>query len=146
MGLLSGPPPRRLSGSGDAIGGLTAAGLDTDGVQRWLDAYVAAWHSYDPDTIRELFTADAVYAYHPWGEPVRGVDAIIADWLDEPDASGSWEAQYAPLMVEGDRAIATGETLYVAEGVRYSNLFVLRFEGERCAEFTEWFMRHPSGG
>jgi SnoaL-like domain len=119
-----------------------------DDVQRWLDAYVEAWRTYDPAAIAALFTEDATYAYHPWDEGedvVRGRDAIVADWLEEQDEPGSWEAYYQPLMVEGRRAVATGTTRY-ANGRFYWNLFVLRFaEDRRCAEFVEWFMTQPPG-
>jgi hypothetical protein len=46
--------------------------------------------------------------------------------------------------VEGDGAVATGETRYAA-GRTFSNLFVLAFDEDgRCREFTEWYMEHPS--
>ena len=113
-------------------------------VQAWLDAYVSAWRSYDTAAIAALFSADAEYRYHPYDEPLRGPDAIAADWLGDRDEPGSWEASYAPLLVDGDRAVATGETRY-AEGRTFSNIFVLAFdEGERCREFTEWYMEHPA--
>jgi ketosteroid isomerase-like protein len=117
-----------------------------DDVQEWLDAYVEAWRTYDPAAIITLFTEDATYAYHPWDEGedmVQGRDAIVADWLEEQDEPGSWEGHYRPLMVEGQRAVATGTTRY-ANGRFYWNLFVLRFgENGRCAEFVEWFMTQP---
>jgi hypothetical protein len=114
-----------------------------DDVQAWLDAYVDAWRNYDPAAIAALFTEDATYAYHPWDEGeevVRGRDAIVADWLEEQDPPGSWEAQYRPLLVEGERAVTVGTTRY-ADGKHYWNLWVLRFdEDNRCAEYVEWFM------
>jgi ketosteroid isomerase-like protein len=114
-------------------------------VQAWLDAYVEAWHSYDLDAIGALFSESAEYRYHPYDEPLRGRQAIVDDWLSDRDEPGSWEAAYAPLLVEGDTAVATGETRY-AEGRRFSNLFVLAFDGDgRCREFTEWYMEHPPG-
>lgn len=115
-------------------------------LQAWLDAYVAAWRSYDPAAIGALFTEDATYAYHPWdtGDAVvRGRDAIVADWRQDPDRPGSWEGAYRPLLVEGDRATAVGETRY-ADGKTYDNLWVLRFDGGRCAEFVEWYMARPA--
>jgi SnoaL-like protein len=112
-------------------------------LQAWLDAYVAAWRSYDRDAIADLFAAGATYRYHPYDDPEQGRDAIVEDWLEDPDEPGSWEAGYEPLLVEGDRAIATGETRY-ADGQTFSNLFVLEFDGEgRCHSFTEWFMEQP---
>jgi ketosteroid isomerase-like protein len=110
-------------------------------LQGWLDAYVEAWRTYDPAAIADLFTEDATYAYHPWDEDVvRGRDAIVADWLEERDPPDSWEAHYGPLLVEGERAVATGTTRY-DDGKTYWNLWVLRFdENNRCAEFVEWYM------
>jgi SnoaL-like protein len=118
--------------------------LTTERVQAWLDAYVAAWRGYDPDAIGALFSEGASYAYHPYDdEPVRGREAIVESWLGDRDEPGSWEASYAPLLIEDDRAIATGETRY-ANGRSFSNLFVLRLDGDgRCSEFVEWFLEQP---
>jgi hypothetical protein len=114
--------------------------VTSEQIQQWLDAYVAAWRSYDRAAIGDLFTADATYAYYPYSEPMRGRDAIVASWLEDRDAPGSWEAAYAPLMIAGERAIATGETTY-ADGRRFSNLFVMRFDGDGCCcDFVEWFI------
>jgi SnoaL-like domain len=112
-------------------------------VQAWCDAYVDAWHSYDEAAIGALFTEDATYAYRPYDEPLRGREAIVASWLGDRDEPGSWEASYAPLLIEGSRAIVTGETTY-SDGKRYSNLWVLDFDdGGRCRDFVEWFLKQP---
>ena len=117
--------------------------MNREGLQRWLDDYVEAWRSYDPDAVAALFSEDADYAYKPWEAPVQGREAIVADWLDERDAPGSWEARYEPLLIDEDRAIAAGETRY-ADGRVFANLFVLRFdEAGACTSFTEWYMLRP---
>jgi ketosteroid isomerase-like protein len=115
-----------------------------DDVQRWLEAYVEAWRSYDRDAIGELFTEDATYAYHPYdAKPLRGRDAIIEDWLSDQDEPESWKASYEPLLIDGDRAVVVGETRYT-NGDVYSNLWVMRFAADgRCADYVEWFMKHP---
>ena len=124
---------------------MPGVGVTREQVQAWLDAYVDAWRTYEASTIGALFSADATYAYHPHDEPERGREAIVASWLSEPDEARSWEARYAPLLVDGDRAVATGETVY-ADGRRFSNLFVLRFDGDgRCSEFVEWYIENPAG-
>jgi len=84
-----------------------------DDVQRWLDAYVDAWRTYDRGAIGDLFAEDARYAYQPYREPVVGREAIVADWLEDPDAAGSWDARYEPYAVDGDRAVAVGESRYL---------------------------------
>ena len=119
--------------------------LSREQVQRWLDDYVAAWRSYDEGAIRALFAHDAAYAYNPWDDPLHGPDAIADSWLENRDEPGTWEAAYAPALIEGSAAIATGETRYT-DGERFSNLFELEFDDDgRCTRFTEWYLRHPAG-
>jgi hypothetical protein len=114
-------------------------------VQAWLDAYVKAWRSNHEAEIRDLFAPDATYAFHPYEQPVRRADAIAAAWLDEPDEPTSWEASYAPSLIDGERAIATGETRYLTSNRVFSNLFELEFDADmRCTRFVEWYVPHQS--
>ena len=122
--------------------------MDHKQVGEWLTIYQEAWLTYDPATIAGLFSEDASYRYHPYDEPIRGRDAIVESWLEDPDKQGTYEGAYQPLMVAGDNAIATGTSTYrTTDGSVdsiYDNCFVLRFDdGGRCAEFTEWYMRRP---
>ncbi len=117
-------------------------------VTSWLAGYVAAWQANDAERIRPLFSDDAVYRYHPYDEPLVGVDAIVDSWLEEPDEPGTWSARYEPVAVDGDVAVAIGTTRYQANGDQpertYHNCFVLRFDADgRCREFTEWYIRQP---
>lgn len=104
---------------------------------------MAAWESKDPDAIAALFTDDATYAYSPWKEPVRGVEAIVADWVADQDPPDSWTAAYTAAYVAGDVAIIKGETTYHEEGHRYANLFEVTFREGRCRSFVDWHMRMP---
>jgi len=126
-------------------------------VQAWLDRYVAAWRSYDPELIGELFSPDAEYRYTPWDDPVRGREAIVQGWLGPEgdqsgrDAPGTYDARYAPFVVEGDRAVATGTTDYFSEPGgprerRFHNVFLLEFDDEgRCRRFTEVYALEHRG-
>jgi ketosteroid isomerase-like protein len=119
-----------------------------DDVQRWLDAYVEAWRSNDADEIRALFSEDVAYRYQPYGDPVEGREAIVADWLKDPDEPGTWEAHYEPFAVDADRAVSVGTSKYfTADGSlenHYHNVFLLRFDGDgRVAEFTEYWRQVP---
>jgi len=93
--------------------------LTHEDVQTWLDRYVEAWRTYEPAAIRDLFSEDAEYRYHPWDEPVSGRDAILHDWVEPAgdastrDTPGTYDARYEPWVVEGDRAVAVG----VSDGV-----------------------------
>ena len=133
--------------------------IDRTGVDRWLHDYVAAWKSYDRDAIGALFADDVEYRYHPYDEPVRGRDSVVAAWREEaefPGASGRdepgiYDGSYRAVAIDGDVAVAVGQSTYtdgpdgpVAEV--YDNCFLLRFDDEgRCREFTEWFVKRPLG-
>lgn len=124
-------------------------GMTHPDVQRWLDRFIEAWRANEPGPIEALFTEDAVYHYRPYDHPdhtIRGRDAIVASWLEEPDDPGSWEAYYEPYVVDGERAAAVGWSRYAAstdEPERtYHNAYLLRFGADgRCAEFREFYMR-----
>jgi hypothetical protein len=114
-------------------------------VAKWLTAYSKAWETYDPQAIGDLFSADAAYYYHPYDEPTRGREAIVASWLAEPDPARRYTGEYLPVVVEGNRAAAQGQSRYFAEDGKtlereYRNLFLLTFDDEgRCSEFREWY-------
>ena len=117
-------------------------------VSAWLDRYVAAWSSYDEDGIGDLFSADAEYRYHPYDDPVVGRAAIVRSWLEDRDEPGTWRAAYEPVAVDGDDAVATGTSTYLAADGDvdrvYDNAFVMRFDHDRrCRSFTEWYVRRP---
>ena len=115
------------------------------------------WMSYDPDDVSGLFSEDVASRYYPYGEPIVGRDAVVTSWLGEiasgdastSDASGTYDAEYFPVAVDGDTVVATGSSRYreLPGGpvVRtYQNCFVIRFDGEgRCREFTEYYLRRP---
>ena len=122
--------------------------MTRDDVQRWLDAYVEAWRTYDPAAIGDLFSVDVSYRYQPYRDPVVGRDAVVADWTEDPDAAGSWEAHYEPYAVDGERAVAVGESRYLKEDgsllTLFYNVWLLRFDGEgRCSEFVEYWRELP---
>jgi ketosteroid isomerase-like protein len=133
---------------------------DRDSVQRWLDDYVSAWKSYDREEIAALFNDEVEYRFHPYDEPVRGREAVVAAWLgegddeaaSERDAPGTYDAGYEPVAVDGEVAVAKGASTYTSEPggpvtAVYDNCFLLRFDAEgRCLEFTEYFMKRPQPG
>ena len=131
--------------------------MDRASVDRWLQVYVEAWKTYDRDQISALFTEDVEYRYHPYDDPIRGLDAVVASWLGEGEAEGAstrdpegtYDATYRAIAVDGDAAVATGSSTYYdkpggqVEKI-FDNCFVMRFDSNgRCSEFTEWFMERP---
>jgi len=120
-----------------------------DDVKHWLERYVAAWTTYDPAAIGDLFSEDATYRYHPYDDdPLVGRDAIVADWLESKDEPGTFEAHYDAWAVEDDRATAIGQSRYTnLDGsfrALYYNLWALRFDGDgKCVDFVEYYMKQP---
>ena len=123
--------------------------MDKDTVAKWLNNYVEAWKSYDRRAIGDLFSEDAEYIYHPWDQPIHGREAIVASWLESPDAPGSFDAHYEPIAIEGDTAVAAGRSRYFKAGTtdiehEYNNVFIMHFDKDgRCASFRELFMETP---
>jgi hypothetical protein len=121
--------------------------MDRSSVHEWLDRYIEAWRANAREPIEALFTDDVVYRFAPFGEKHvrRGIDAVVSEWLDNPDPPGSWEASYEPYAVEDDRAVATGWSRYAATASEpektYRNVFLLDFAADgRCSAFTELYM------
>ena len=122
--------------------------MDRQQFQEWLDRYVEAWKTYDPDKIGSLFSEDAEYRYHPQDEPEVGRDAIVKNWLDSKDDPGTYDAQYEPLAIDGDVHVATGWSRYFdgpggAPKDEYWNVYVCRFnDAGECSEFTEYWIQN----
>jgi ketosteroid isomerase-like protein len=127
--------------------------IDEARAQQWLDAYTHAWESYDPAAIGDLFTEDAEYRWHPWDaddKVARGRQAIVAAWLDNRDAPGTYTGAYRPLLVHDQTTVAVGVSRYYSDSSRrtldteFHNLWIIDFDDSgRCKSFTEWFMRSP---
>ena len=127
--------------------------MDHATAQGWLDRYVAAWKSYDPDEVADLFSEDVRYRYYPNAPWIVGREAVVSSWLAEDtdaqgstrDAPGTYDAAYAPVAVDGDVVVATGRTTYTEtpDGPvtqTFDNCFVMRFDDRgRCVEFTEYY-------
>ncbi len=113
-----------------------------DAAERWMQHYIMAWRSNDPDDIRALFTPDAVYATSPnEPEPWRGREQIVEHWLAAPDEPDDWTFEWKLLGVDGGRAFVQGLTSYAGTGRNYDNLWVVQLTGDgRASSFTEWFM------
>ncbi|HEX7715677.1 MAG TPA: nuclear transport factor 2 family protein [Marmoricola sp.] len=131
--------------------------MDHTAAQAWLDRYVEAWLTYDPESIGALFAEQVTYRYHPYDEPVVGRAAVVASWLGESDTDGAssrdlpgtYEATYRPVAVDGDVVVAAGSSSYRERPDGpvtkvYDNCFVMRFDDAgRCTDFTEWYVKRP---
>lgn len=114
----------------------------------WLDRYLQAWRTKDPDDVRAVFADDAEYWFRPDDtDPAKGIDAIIAMWDDEPMDP---EIDLRVLIEDDALGIITGTVVYPGHE-SYSNLWEVHFAPDgRARRFVEWFMtprrREASGG
>jgi len=118
----------------------------SDAVRSWMEKYISAWTTNEPDDIRALFTEDAVYATRPHDrDPWTGRDRIVDRWLAARDEPEEWTFEWSLLGTDGDLAFVQGYTHYLGDRPSYDNLWVIRLTPDgRASEFTEWFMeRRP---
>jgi ketosteroid isomerase-like protein len=112
-------------------------------LRRWIDAYLAAWESNDPEAIAALFTADAVYRFEPW-ETWRGRDQIVAGWLEHADKPGAATFHWWHVARDGDLWIVEARTRYRKGKRDYSNLWLIELADEgRARGFGEWWKKLP---
>jgi uncharacterized protein (TIGR02246 family) len=116
-----------------------------DELDRWLDAYGRAWERKDSAAFVGCFADDALYAWGPWTEPLRGRDEIAARFEQAVSRQHDVRFGHEPVAVTPDgRGIArwwvsmdvpgTGR-VEEDEGIF---LVTLRSDG-LCTEFREWW-------
>lgn len=120
---------------------------DRAAAEAWVAAYRRAWESNEEADIRAAFTDDAVYHPDPaTSPPARGIDAIVAGWLENADAPGSTLFESSVLAVDGELAVIRCVSTYVEHDPPrvYDNLFVVRLAADgRATEYTDWWIERP---
>ncbi|MFD7288717.1 nuclear transport factor 2 family protein [Streptomyces sp. NPDC059863] len=113
--------------------------ITTRRARAWVDRYVHAWSTADPQDIEALFTEDAEYHERPYTTSWVGRDAIVRGWLSrEPWQEGGWTFEADVMMVTGDTAAIRGTGVYKKLGT-FENLWVITFDPHGvCTEFRMW--------
>ncbi len=107
----------------------------------WVERYISAWNSNDPDEIASLFSEEATYLTEPFAGPWIGRERIVQGWLEHKDEPGDGAFDYEILVARGELGIVKGITRYKTTGAEYHNLWEVRLDDEdRCTEFVEWWM------
>ncbi|WP_018681432.1 nuclear transport factor 2 family protein [Actinokineospora enzanensis] len=106
---------RALIGAAAPLGVVAAAGLTTPAgaegvgvrrVERWTDAYLAAWGAKDGDAAAGLFTPDAVYQVIPGvaAQTYVGRAAIKDYWIGVTAPQSDFTGVRGKPVVTGNRA------------------------------------------
>jgi ketosteroid isomerase-like protein len=127
------------------------ATIGMDEFVAWLEAYGSAWRNGDAKAVVGLFTDDAQYFETPFGEPIRGRDAIFRYWSAGPGSSQSdVEVVLQPLAVVERTGIARWHATFVRRSgkqVELDGCLVAEFAlPGKCAVFREWWHRRERGG
>lgn len=132
-----------------ARGSVVQQGMNVDSLKSWLDAYGHAWETKDPEAAGKLFTEDASYRESPYGEPMRGREAIVEYWSHVPRTQDDVHFKYEIITLINEIAIAHWSASFIRipsnVKVRLDGIFLLNFdESNRCRRLREWWMRHES--
>ena len=119
--------------------------MSLEDLDRWLEAYGRAWERKDVDAFVGCFAENAVYAWGPWDEPLRGREGIRARTEEALADQGAVSFGHEPLAITPDgRGIARW---WVSIKVRGENtieenegtFLVALDEHGKCTEFREWW-------
>ncbi len=119
----------------------------SDALASWLEAYKTAWEDRDPAAAASLFTDDAVYAWGPFEDPMRGREAIRARWAEVTAAQSDVQFGYEPLGVLEAGGVSRWWCSFNVDTLRIELngifLVVLSPDG-LCSDFREWWNERTS--
>lgn len=111
-------------------------------VQDWIDGYIRAWEQRDADAAAELFTQDAVYRDHPFGEQHTGRDGVRSYWSGVTASQEEVQVRFGDAIVAADGRHAAAEfwvnMLNGGAEVTLAGIVYLRFAPDGlCEELRE---------
>ena len=122
-------------------------GAQPDALARWLEAYKTAWVQLDPQAAAALFTEDAVYAWGPFEEPLRGREAIRARWAEVTAAQSDVRFGFEPLGVLEAGGVARWWCSFNVDTLRIdlNGIFLVALTSDGlCSDFREWWNERTS--
>jgi len=116
-----------------------------DELDDWLDTYGRAWEGKDSDAFIGCFAPDALYAWGPWDEPLRGRGAIRERFERATARQEAVRFGHEPLAITpNERGIARWwvSMTIPADGTveEDEGIFLVSLDADgRCTEFREWW-------
>jgi hypothetical protein len=121
--------------------------LSTVQLSAWLHRYFIAWQSNKAEDVSGLFAEEAVYYYGPFKESARGRDAIVANWVSNPEGQTKVVYDFNVLATEGNLGVVHWNVtfyseLITGEQIELDGILVLKFNSAmQCTEHREWYSR-----
>ncbi len=116
-----------------------------EAIDAWIEAYQAAARSDDLEQIKALFTEDALYFDGPFGEPWRGHNEIVRNWVDQSDKPYEVDFSYNLVAVDGPLGVAEIEYRYVAPEARtYRNVWLIELDPKGRAQTLQGLLGRRS--
>jgi ketosteroid isomerase-like protein len=113
-------------------------------VHRWAEGYERAWRAADAEAAAALYADDVIYRSHPFREPHRGRDEVLAYTRENFGVERSQEPRFGKPVARGSSAGIEYWVPMVEEGreVTLVGSVMLRFDPDGlAAESREyWFM------
>ena len=72
----------------------------------------------------------------------HGRSHIVAAWLENRDAAGTYRGAYRPLLVKDDLAIAVGMSFYTARNSIKHRLYFSFEPASICLSGQLWLLQH----
>jgi hypothetical protein len=99
---------------------------------------------HDADAAAALFADDATYQWGPFGNLLRGPDAIRRKWAESMDSGAEERFEYELLAVTEEigiaRWIASSHLPAHPNVTHYDGIFAVRLSPDTlCTEFREWW-------
>jgi hypothetical protein len=113
-------------------------------LEAWVQGYLKAWKTNDPEDIRAIFTDDVRYYTQAFRKPWVGIKKIVEGWTGRVDEQGDWKFDYKWIAVEGNVGVLEGLTTYTSQETAYNNIWIVTLaEDGRCSEFREQWVQQP---
>ena len=111
--------------------------ITAETVTAWVDRYLAAWKTNEPEDIAGLFAEDGEYHEGPYQTDWIGRDEIVAGWRSRWDwQQGGWGFDWQIDSIDGPTAVITGVGCYTKLG-KFDNTWTVTFRTpEQCGNFT----------
>lgn len=116
-------------------------------VEEWVEGYLDACRTNEPDAILALFTEDARYSTSPFDPPVEGREAIVDYWLEDPPEP--FACEWSIVAAEDAVGVVDARYRYLDAGGdvdrEYADIWVITLDPDgRCREFREHYMRRSA--